>query len=99
MKKGGEMTSKRYINVPEAAKIAGIAIPTMWEWVRAGHVKSRVWIRKIRQVRVLTSSVRVACYIKCRYCGKRIKTAHPRTRRYCSARCRNNYLYQQAHGK
>ena len=88
-----------YISEKEAAKRLGVAIATVRSWVRCGRLKGvvRQWKEVVlrEEARVVASSMTNAFEVRCVYCGKTFKAAHPKRAKFCSGKHKDRYFNEK----
>lgn len=79
-----DKASATWIPAMEASKLLRVHYNTIRNWMKTGRVKYKIGTYKnVEMALILTSSLKTAFNVKCRWCGKVIKIKKPGKTRYC----------------
>lgn len=92
--RGAVDTSGKYISIKKAAGVVGVTPESIRLWIRRGLLPAKKF--KVVQMHsmVLKSALDSVRTVKCLHCGKSFQAKRPQKARFCTAKHRDLWNYQ-----
>lgn len=92
--RGAVDTSGKYVSIKKAAGVVGVTPESIRLWIRRGLLPAKKFRVVQMHSMVLKSALDSVRNVSCRYCGKSFQAKRPQKARFCTAKHRDLWNYQ-----